>query len=120
MIASAGKFVHAGERQRQNAPGDELGEVTLEDGSKVDAGRALFKGTWNAALHEHLAASFDESQNSHLPDDNNTYINLPLFLIYNTSSSLYILIKCLRLLFIFLAFNYSYILYLKKLSFQST
>lgn len=66
--ASAREFVHGGERRVNNAPGDELGEVTLEDGSKVDAGRALFKGTWNAALHDPLAASFNESQKSPLPD----------------------------------------------------
>lgn len=64
----AGAFVHGGERRVVNAPGDELGEVTLGDGSKTDAGRALFKGTWNAALHEPFARSFNESQNSSLPD----------------------------------------------------
>ena len=66
--ASADKFVHGGEKRVVNGPGEELGEVTLDDGSKIDAGRALFKGTWNAALHDSLAASFDESQNSSLPD----------------------------------------------------
>lgn len=48
--------------------GDELGEIVLKDGTTVHAGQALFRGTWNAALHEPLAASFDESQNSALPD----------------------------------------------------
>ena len=38
------------------------------DGSKVDAGRALFKGTWNAALRDPLVTSFNESQSSPLPD----------------------------------------------------
>ena len=66
--ASATNFIHGGEKRVLNAPGDELGEVTLEDGSKVDAGRALFKNTWNAALHEPLATSFNESQTSPLPD----------------------------------------------------
>ena len=66
--ASAEKFVHGGEKRVVNAPGEELGDVTLEDGSKVDAGRALFKGIWNAALHDPLAASFNESQSSPLPD----------------------------------------------------
>ena len=36
--------------------------------SKVDAGRAPFKGTRNAALHDPLAASFNESQSSPLLD----------------------------------------------------
>lgn len=66
--ASAEIFVHGGERRVANGPGEELGEVTLEDGCKIDAGRALFKGTWNAALHDPLAASFNESQSSPLPD----------------------------------------------------
>ena len=66
--ASAGDFVHGGEKRVLNAPGDEPGEVTLEDGSKVDAGRALFKGTWNAALHDPLAKSFEQSQASSKPD----------------------------------------------------
>ncbi|KAI4212724.1 MAG: hypothetical protein LQ351_004616 [Letrouitia transgressa] len=43
-------------------------EVTLEDGAKIDAGRALIKGTWSAALTDLLAASFEESQKSPLPD----------------------------------------------------
>lgn len=30
----------------------------LTDGTTVHAGRALVRGTWNAALHEPLAASF--------------------------------------------------------------
>ncbi|KAG8533060.1 uncharacterized protein KY384_001843 [Bacidia gigantensis] len=43
--ASAAEFVQAGERRIVNAPGQELGEVTLENGTKIDAGRALIKGT---------------------------------------------------------------------------
>lgn len=45
--------------------GVKLGEVVLKDGTTVHAGRALFRGTWNAALHDPLAASFDESQGQH-------------------------------------------------------
>lgn len=66
--ASAGEFIQCGERRGAMGLGDELGEVTLKDGATVDAGRALFKGTWNAALHDPLAASFDESQHTSLPD----------------------------------------------------
>ena len=66
--ASAGKFVQAGEKRINNAPGEELGDVTLEDGTKINAGRALFKNTWNAALTDKLAASFKESQSSPMPD----------------------------------------------------
>jgi len=48
--------------------GDDLGKVTLQSGITVDAGQALFKGTWNADLHEPLAAAFLESQHIALPD----------------------------------------------------
>ena len=63
--ASAGDCVYGVERRTINAPGD---EVTLETGAKIDAGRALFKGTWNAALHDPLATSFTDSQRSSLSD----------------------------------------------------
>lgn len=46
--------------------GDELGEVMLKDDTTIDAGRALFRDTWNVALQGLLAASFDESQKSAL------------------------------------------------------
>lgn len=66
--ASSEEFIQSGERRGAMGLGDELGEVVLKDGTTVDAGRALFRGTWNAALHDPLAASFDESQKSALPD----------------------------------------------------
>ena len=66
--ASAGDFVHGGEKRIVNAPGDELGEVTLESGIQIDAGRALSKNTWNAALHDPLATSYNKSQTSSQPD----------------------------------------------------
>lgn len=48
--------------------GDDLGTVMLKSGVTVDAGRASFKCTWNAALHDAFAASFDESLHTTLPD----------------------------------------------------
>ncbi|KAI6363376.1 hypothetical protein MCOR14_009645 [Pyricularia oryzae] len=48
--------------------GDDLGSVTLADGSTVPAGRKLVRGQWNAALHPPLQASCDESQRGPLPD----------------------------------------------------
>ena len=48
--------------------GTNWGGVALRDGRKIDAGRALFKGTWNAALHDPLAASFIQSQSLAMPD----------------------------------------------------
>lgn len=66
--ASADGFVQWGESREATAPGHELGQIALEDGTTIDAGRVLFKDTWNAALHDPLAATFKESQNSPLPD----------------------------------------------------
>ena len=48
--------------------GEDIGKVRLENGDLVDDGRALIKGTWNAAFHEPLQASFNESQKLPLPD----------------------------------------------------
>ena len=66
--ASVEKFSYGGEKRIANAPGEELDEVILKNGRKLNAGRALFKGTWNAVLHDPLAASFQESQHLSLPD----------------------------------------------------
>ena len=66
--ASAAKFVHVGESRIVNAPGEELGEVTLAGGTEVGAGRALMGGTWNAALKDPLVASFEESKKLPTPD----------------------------------------------------
>ncbi|KAI1122606.1 hypothetical protein F5Y10DRAFT_71159 [Nemania abortiva] len=49
-------------------PGAELGEVVLEDGTRIDAGRAMMKGTWNAALHGPLAAAYEQGKKEPRPD----------------------------------------------------
>jgi nicotinamidase-related amidase len=66
--ASAEEFIQCGESRGSMGLGHELGDVTLEDGVTIDAGRALFKDTWNAALHEPLLNAFNESQSAALPD----------------------------------------------------
>lgn len=57
-----------GELRNQGGIGDELGEVSLEDGTKVDGGRILFKGSWNAQMHGALHEAFVESASSSRPD----------------------------------------------------
>ena len=46
--------------QPYHIPRAELGEVTLKDGSRTNEGRAMVKGTWNAALHAPLAAVYED------------------------------------------------------------
>ncbi|TLD19334.1 hypothetical protein PspLS_10021 [Pyricularia sp. CBS 133598] len=48
--------------------GDDMGAVTLPDGSTVPAGRKLIRAQWNTTLHPPLQASYDESQAGPLPD----------------------------------------------------
>lgn len=62
-------FLKCGERPNLNRlPGKELGEVVLEDGSRVDAGRVMMRGTWNTALHGPLAGAFEKGQKTARPD----------------------------------------------------
>lgn len=48
--------------------GEPLGDVTLENGTVVPAGRMLVREQWNTNLHDPLQADFDASQSSALPD----------------------------------------------------
>ncbi|KAI9708708.1 MAG: hypothetical protein M1828_002671 [Chrysothrix sp. TS-e1954] len=59
-----------GQREVRARPGlgDEIGLVTLEDGTLVDGGRMFMRDTWNAALHAPLAAAFREGQQGARPD----------------------------------------------------
>ncbi|KFG86488.1 isochorismatase family protein [Metarhizium anisopliae] len=51
-------FLKCGERPNlTKLPGTDLGEIVLEDGSRVNAGRVMMRGTWNTALHGPLAAA---------------------------------------------------------------
>ncbi|KAI6088621.1 isochorismatase family protein [Hypoxylon rubiginosum] len=62
-------FLKCGERPNlAKLPGAELGEVILEDGSRVDAGRVMMRGTWNAALHGPLAGAYEEGKKAARPD----------------------------------------------------
>ena len=61
-------FVRCGEASTSSGLGADLGVIAFEDGTKVDAGKALMRGTWNAALHGPLLAAFEEGQSAPRPD----------------------------------------------------
>ncbi|KAI7288790.1 hypothetical protein KC343_g1091 [Hortaea werneckii] len=62
-------FLTCGERPNlSRIPGAELGEVVLDDGVKVDAGRAMMRGSWNTALHGPLAAAYEAGKVARRPD----------------------------------------------------
>lgn len=48
--------------------GNSLGDVKLEDGTIVDAGRLLMRDQWNTALHSPMDAAFREGPKAALPD----------------------------------------------------
>lgn len=57
-----------GERPTGKGPGADLGEVVLEDGRRVSAGRALMRSAWNTELHGPLLSAFHEGQGALRPD----------------------------------------------------
>lgn len=62
-------FLKCGERPNLNRlPGTELGEVVLEDGNRVNAGRVMMRETWNTALHGPLAGAYEEGKKAARPD----------------------------------------------------
>ncbi|OQD94869.1 hypothetical protein PENSOL_c023G11974 [Penicillium solitum] len=62
-------FIKIDERPNlKNLPGAELGVVTLADGRRIDAGRAMMRGTWNTALHGPLASAYEEGKKGPRPD----------------------------------------------------
>lgn len=62
-------FLSCGERPNlSRLPGAELGDVVLDDGTRVDAGRIMMKGSWNTALHGPLAAAYEEGKRAARPD----------------------------------------------------
>ena len=62
-------FLACGERPNLlKLPGKDLGEVVLDDGTRVDAGRAMMRGSWNTALHGPLAAAYEEGKKTARPD----------------------------------------------------
>ncbi|PSK59372.1 hypothetical protein B9Z65_3696 [Elsinoe australis] len=62
-------FLRHGERPNfSRLPGTGLGEVLLEDGSRVQGGRVMMRDTWNTALHGPLAAAFEKGKLAPRPD----------------------------------------------------
>lgn len=64
------EMTRCGEVPTGRHPGAELGEVILSNGTKVDAGRVLMKGTWNADIHGPLLSAFQEGRTAARPDVN--------------------------------------------------
>jgi nicotinamidase-related amidase len=63
------KFLDCGERpQLRSSLGDDIGLIKLEDGSEVEGGRKMMRGTWNARLHDPLLVAFEEGQQADRPD----------------------------------------------------
>ncbi|CZS95609.1 uncharacterized protein RAG0_05213 [Rhynchosporium agropyri] len=56
------------EVRTENGLGFQLGEVKLEDGSTIEAGRMLFRDQWNSALHGRLTAAFEDGLKAPVPD----------------------------------------------------
>jgi len=50
LVKGASRVPQGKDPKMYKGLGSEIGEVTVEDGSKVDAGRLLMRDTWNAAL----------------------------------------------------------------------
>ncbi|KAK0391679.1 hypothetical protein NLU13_1178 [Sarocladium strictum] len=48
--------------------GDDMGDVTLENGKMIPGGDLLMRDQWNTALHPPLEAAFQASQSLPLPD----------------------------------------------------
>ncbi|RSL91038.1 hypothetical protein CDV31_015559 [Fusarium ambrosium] len=61
-------FSDKGEYRNQKGVGEDIGNITLEDGTEIDAGRILVRGSWNSWLHDPLAAAYEESQSTKKPD----------------------------------------------------
>lgn len=56
------------ERKSDPGLGAALGDVKLQDGTVVNAGRMLMRDQWNTALHEPLEAAFKEGLKAKVPD----------------------------------------------------
>lgn len=62
-------FLRCGERPNfSRLPGMDLGEIVLEDGSRVQGGRVMFRDNWNTALHGSLAAAYEKGKLAPRPD----------------------------------------------------
>lgn len=56
------------EKKTGRGLGSPFGNVELEDGTTVDAGRALMRGSWNAEMHGRLQTAFEDGKRAPVPD----------------------------------------------------
>ena len=61
-------FSNKGMYRNQKGVGEDIGDIELEDGSTIAAGRVLMANTWNTWLHDPLAKAYKEGQCAELPD----------------------------------------------------
>jgi hypothetical protein len=67
-VADGVKRLKRKEKKSDGGLGTSLGEVTLPNGTKIDAGRMLIWNQWNTELHDRLKKSFEEGQTASKPD----------------------------------------------------
>ena len=63
-------YSNDGEYRNQKDMGDPIGEITLEDGTKIDAGGVTVRGSWNSWVRGKLAGSYEHSKTTTQPDIN--------------------------------------------------
>lgn len=69
QIAASAQIETSGKNPRiYKGLGTEIGSVTLEDGSVVEAGRLLMRDSWNAALTPELDALYQQGKTANPPD----------------------------------------------------
>jgi nicotinamidase-related amidase len=68
LVADGVKHLKRKEKKSDGGLGTSLGEVTLPNGPKVDAGRMLIQNQWNRELHDPLKKSFEEGQKASKPN----------------------------------------------------
>jgi hypothetical protein len=61
-------YSNDGEFRNQKGMGDPIGEITLEDGTKIDVGGVMVRGSWNSWMHGKLTDSYEHSKTTTQPD----------------------------------------------------
>ncbi|MCJ1309174.1 hypothetical protein MMC25_002830 [Agyrium rufum] len=62
------KMLHRSEKKTGGGIGDPIGDITLPNGSVVNAGRTLIRDQWNTELHGNLAEAFQTGLKAGVPD----------------------------------------------------
>ncbi|KAI0469257.1 isochorismatase family protein [Xylaria cf. heliscus] len=66
--AAPGQMIKRPARKRGSGIGLPLGQVTLENGAEVEAGRKLMADQWNTALHGDLEGAYRAGAKARVPD----------------------------------------------------